>query len=126
LALLRHEGFRRYGFRFVAAFDKDPAKIGKRYGDVVVSQPSDFRRVLRGARTDIGIITVPAASAQQAAYFFACLGVRAILNMAPVKLGPIGNVTVSNLDLALELEKLSCGLALAMCSSARPLEERPA
>ncbi len=125
-ALLSYEGFQRHGFHFVAAFDTDTAKAGTKHGDIVVTHPSDSRHVLSGVGVDLGIITVPAARAQQAADFLASVGARAILNMAPVKLGPIGNVTVSNLDLALELEKLSCGLALAMCSSAWPLEERPA
>ncbi len=59
---------------------------------------------------DIGIITVPAARAQQAADLFACIGVGAILNMAPVRLGPTENVLVRDLDLTLELEKLVCCL----------------
>ncbi len=109
-ALLDYDGFRQYGFHFVAVFDTDPAKIGTKRGDVVVSHPSESRRVLRSVQADIGIITVPAAQARETADFFASAGVRAILNMAPIKLGPITNVTVSNLDLALELEKLSYDL----------------
>ncbi len=121
-ALLAYDGFRERGFRFVAAFDTDPLKIGTERCGVVISHPSDFHRVLHGIRVDIGIITVPAASAQQAADLFARIGVEAILNMAPVRLGPTGNVVmpnvmpdvmpdiVRNLDLTLELEKLACRL----------------
>jgi redox-sensing transcriptional repressor len=105
----------------VAAFDTDPAKVGRKCGDVVVSHPSDFRRVLRGVRADIGIITVPADRAQEAADLFARVGVRAILNMAPVRLGPIGNIVVANLNLTLELEKLSYDLVVAMDMSKRLL-----
>ncbi len=106
---------------------------------VVVSRPSEFRRALRGVRSDIGTITVPAARARRTADLFACIGVGEILNMAPacaaeaatarrrpVKLGPIGNVTVSNVDLALELEKLSYDLVLGAGARAQPLEVRPA
>ena len=109
-ALLNYVGFRRQRFRFVAAFDTDPTKSGVERGGVTIAHPADFRRALRGVRADIGIITVPADRAQQAADLLVCMGVRAILNMAPVKLRPIGGIAVSNLDLALELEKLALRL----------------
>ena len=121
-ALLAYDGFRERGFRFVAAFDTDPLKIGTTRCGVIISHPSHFRRVLHGVRVDIGIITVPAARAQQAADLFACIGVETILNMAPVRLDPTGNVVVSDLDLTLELEKLACCLMQRSDASVHPSE----
>ncbi len=122
-ALLAYDGLRERGSRFVAAFDTDPLKIGTKRCGVVISHPSHFHRVLHGIRVDIGIITVPAACAQQAADLFGRIGVEAILNMAPVRLRPTGNVVVRNLDLTLELEKLACCLMQGSDASAHPSEE---
>ncbi len=112
-ALLAHEGFRAGGFSFVAAFDTDPAKIGTERGGVVIRHPSDLGQVIDGIGVDVGVITVPAASAQEAADLLARMHVGAILNLAPTRLDPIENVLVANLDLVLEMEKLACRLMMA-------------
>jgi redox-sensing transcriptional repressor len=118
-ALLGDEGLREGGFRFVAAFDEDPAKIGTVRGGTVISHPSDFGQVIGGVRVDIGVITVPAASAREAAALLARMHVRAILNLAPTELPPIENLFVANLDLALEMEKLTCELMMAKSAVAQ-------
>ncbi|MHC4199557.1 MAG: redox-sensing transcriptional repressor Rex [Planctomycetota bacterium] len=118
-ALLGDEGLREGGFRFVAAFDTDPAKIGTERGGTVIRHPSDFGQVIGGTRVDIGVITVPAVSAQEAAALLARMHVRAILNLAPTELSPIENLFVANLDLSLEMEKLTCELMMAKSAVAQ-------
>ena len=120
-ALLAHEGFRAGGFSFVAAFDMDPAKIGTERGGIVIHHPSDFGQVIDGVRVDVGVITVPAASAQEAADLLARMHVGAILNLAPTRLHPIENVLMANLDLVLEMEKLACRLMMAESAQAEEM-----
>jgi len=70
---------------------------------------------------DVGVITVPAASAQEAADLLARMHVGAILNLAPARLHPIENVLVANLDLVLEMEKLACRLMMAESAQAEEM-----
>ena len=105
-ALVTYAGFERQGFRFVAVFDADPEKIGTTLGRLVVQDVSAIPEALRSSEAEIGLIAVPAKGAQWVAGLLAENGVRAILNFAPTTLWPGQPVVVSNVDLAIELEKL--------------------
>jgi redox-sensing transcriptional repressor len=59
------------------------------------------------------IITVPSSVAQEVANRLVAAGVTAVLNFAPVVLRVPGNVVVSNVNLAIELENLSYFRSLA-------------
>ena len=118
-ALLTYGGFERQGFRFVAVFDADPEKVGLVLGGLVVEDVSAVPESLRTLDVEIGMIAVPATGAQWVASLLAENGVGAILNFAPATrrsgrlrgaddatLWPGQPVVVSNVDLAIELEKL--------------------
>jgi redox-sensing transcriptional repressor len=106
-ALLGYKGFRRGGFKLAAAFDADPAKAGQSLEGVPVLGLEKLPEVMRAERVQMAILTVPAAAAQETAEALAKAGVRAILNFAPVRLKVPEHVTVHNIDMAVELERLS-------------------
>ena len=60
---------------------------------------------------EIGVITAPAAAAQDIADALAAAGIHGILNFAPRKLFVPKHVTVRNVDMTLEFESLSFALA---------------
>ncbi len=117
-ALLTYGGFERQGFRFVAVFDADPDKVGTKLGRLVVKDISAVPDVLQSLDVEIGVIAVPATGAQWVATTLAENGVRAILNFAPATLWPVQSVVVSNVDLAIEIEKL-CYYLMAAKSESR-------
>ncbi len=82
-------------------FLRDP-----RHLPVGVQDVSAIPEALRSSEAEIGLIAVPAKGAQWVAGLLAENGVRAILNFAPTTLWPGQPVVVSNVDLAIELEKL--------------------
>ncbi len=106
-ALYQYDGFRRQGFRFVAVFDNDPAKIGRRWGAVTIDDVADVARVAREREVEIGIVVTPAEGAQEAADRLAEAGVEAILNFAPRKLSVPPEVALRDVNLVIELEGLS-------------------
>ena len=81
-----------------AIFDLDPAKVGRRLGGLTVSDCSRLRDFIRKDKIVIGVLAVPAASAQQAASDLAAAGVRIILNYteALLDLPPEVRVLTSN------------------------------
>jgi redox-sensing transcriptional repressor len=110
-ALVQYRGFRQRGFDIVALFDADPAKIGKSFNGVEVRGIGELESVLTAAPVDMGVIVVPGEEAQAVADRLVAAGVKAILNFAPAQLALPDEVSLKNVNLALELEALSFALA---------------
>jgi redox-sensing transcriptional repressor len=110
-ALAQYRGFRQRGFDIVALFDTDQAKIGKTYDGVKVRNTGELEGVLAAEQPDIGVIVVPGDQAQAVADRLVNGGVRAILNFAPAPLQVPEDVSLKNVNLALELEALSFAIA---------------
>jgi len=106
-ALASYPGFARYGLQIVALFDEDPAKIGQVYGERPVLPVSKLTDLAQRLHIQMGIITVPACSAQQVADMMVAGGVRVIWNFAPCALAAPEHILVKNEDLASELAMLS-------------------
>jgi redox-sensing transcriptional repressor len=110
-ALVQYRGFRQRGFDIVALFDTDPSKIGKAYDGLRVRSDAELDQVLASERPDIGVIVVPGDQAQAVADRLVQGGIKAILNFAPAPLMVPEEVSLKNVNLALELEALSFALA---------------
>jgi redox-sensing transcriptional repressor len=109
-ALVQYRGFQKRGFEIVGIFDVDPAKIGKRWNGLTVSDVAQLEAEFAGQAIDIGVLVTPAEAAQELADRLVKLGIKAILNFAPVQLSVPDDVSVKNVNLALELEALSYAL----------------
>jgi redox-sensing transcriptional repressor len=110
-ALAAYPGFDARGFDLAAVYDVDAAKIGKRLGDRhIVRDLAGLETDLASQPSQIAVIGTPAAAAQSVAERLVKAGVRAILNFAPVPLTVPPEVTVTNVNMALELEALSVAL----------------
>jgi redox-sensing transcriptional repressor len=96
----------RQGLRFAAVFDTNPNTVGATCGDLVVRSVDEMPEVLKDLRAEVAVLAVPAPEAQEVARMLARNGVRAVLNLTPVKLSPGRGVVVRDLDIALELENL--------------------
>jgi redox-sensing transcriptional repressor len=107
-ALAGYGGFNSAGFRVVALFDADPAKVGTTLkAGLPVFDSAALPKFLRAQRVDIGVVAVPADAAQKTTDVLVSGGVRAILNFAPVPLKAPPQVFVKNVDLKIQLETLS-------------------
>jgi redox-sensing transcriptional repressor len=114
-ALLGYSGFVERGFEIVAVMDSDPAKIGTEVqslsGPIVVSSVDDLEDVLVESHAEIVIMATPAPVTQALADRVVKAGVRAILNLAPVRLAVPDEVAVRQTCLSTELQILSFYLA---------------
>lgn len=106
-ALIAFERFKEHGFDVIAAFDVDERKVGQVYSGVEIKSMSELERVIKEEGIRIGIITVPAQSAQKVADELVKAGVEAILNFAPVNLKVPEDIVLRNVDLSMELETIS-------------------
>jgi redox-sensing transcriptional repressor len=110
-ALVQYRGFRQRGFDIVAIFDSDPAKIGRQWNGLTVLGIDTLEHELRRQPIDMAVLVTPAEAAQAVTERLLALGVKAILNFAPVQLAVPDDVVVKTVNLALELETLSYALA---------------
>jgi redox-sensing transcriptional repressor len=107
LALMAYKGFENQGFRIVAVFDSDPGKVNTRRGSFVIQPLGELQPTIWKLGIRLGIIAVPADSAQAVADQLVAAGIQGILNFAPVSLSVPSHVGVSAVDLAVQLEQLS-------------------
>jgi redox-sensing transcriptional repressor len=101
---------RRFGVS--AIFDRSPAVVGQSWQGIVVQSIDAMERTLPETGCNIAVIAVPAEAAQESAQRVADLGIRAILNFAPMPLQLRAPVIVRNIDLAGEMAILTHRLSL--------------
>jgi redox-sensing transcriptional repressor len=106
-ALLRYRGFAQQGFRFVALFDADPAKVGQAIDGLKVMPMSQMPSAIAAERAELGVVAVPAPAAQEVCDALVSAGVKGILNFAPTVLRAPSGVSLVNVDLAVQLEQLA-------------------
>jgi redox-sensing transcriptional repressor len=109
-ALAQYRGFRQRGFRVTAVYDRDPKKIGTRWDSLTVRDMAQVERDIAEERPDIAVLTTPADEAQQVVDQLVAAGIRALLNFAPIQLHVPPEVTLRNVNMAMELEGLSFAL----------------
>ncbi len=109
-ALVQYRGFKQRGFDIVAIFDADPGKIGRQWNGLAVLDIANLEAELGRQPIDMAVLVTPAEAAQAVADRLVRLGVRAILNFAPLQLAVPNDVVVKTVNLALELETLSYAL----------------
>ncbi|MDO8915181.1 MAG: redox-sensing transcriptional repressor Rex [Coriobacteriia bacterium] len=102
-AIADYTGLRKHGFIVSAVFDRDPARIGTRLGDMVVRDVAELERVVTEQDIRIGVLAVPPDAAQGVADRLASAGIRVILNYTPVVVRVPASVTLHNTDPVQEL-----------------------
>lgn len=106
-ALANYRGFGARGFRVVALLDADPDVVGRSFGDLTVEPVADLDRIVTERGIAIGVLSVPAAVAQDVADRMVAAGVTSILNFSPSVCAVPDGVSVRKVDLATELQILS-------------------
>ena len=109
-ALAQYRGFRQRGFRVTAVYDRDPKKIGTRWDTLTVRDMAEIERDIQKEHPDIAVLTTPAEEAQVVVDRLVSAGMRALLNFAPIQLQVPADVTLKNVNMAMELEGLSFAL----------------
>ena len=106
-ALLDYEGFSKYGLEIVGAFDIDKRKAAETESGKSVYHIDSLEEKCSEWQVRIGIITVPAESAQIMCDRLVGAGVSAIWSFAPCALNVPDGVAFRREDLALSLAHLN-------------------
>ncbi len=111
MALTNYPGFQEFGLRIIAAFDSDPAKIGRKLGALTVENSASLVERVEELGVHLGIITVPAVAAQEVCDQLIEGGVIAVWNFAPTHLRIPEHVIIQNENLAARLSGVSHQIA---------------
>ena len=106
-ALVSYKEFSRQGFQIVKLFDNDQRKIGSNHKGIIISDIRDMEREVKEAGIEMAIIAVPATVAQNIVDDIVAIGIKAILNFAPINLKVPDDVYLRNENMSMELEYLS-------------------
>ena len=102
-AIASSDIFADHGFRIVAMFDVDPAVIGRTVGGLPVRHFGDLKRVVAEEEVVVGVLAVPAESAQEVADRLVEAGVKIIFNYSEQLLQTPPEVTVHTSSPAVDL-----------------------
>jgi redox-sensing transcriptional repressor len=102
-AIASSEIFADHGFRVVAIFDSDPAKVGQRVGQHVVRHNGELRSVVEEQDIVVGVLAVPTAAAQGLADDLVEAGVKIIFNYSDALLNVPPEMTVHTSSPAVDL-----------------------
>jgi len=97
-ALLDYEKFQEDGFEIVAGFDNSINKIERIKTNIDIFPVSHLEDVIKQKSIELGIITVPAESAQNIADRLSKTGVKGILNFSPIKVIVPKNIIHLDMD----------------------------
>jgi redox-sensing transcriptional repressor len=102
-AIASSDIFADHGFQVVAIFDVDPELIGVEIGDLTVRDFEGLQNVVSEEEIVVGVLAVPAASAQQVADRLVDAGVKIIFNYSEQLLHVPPEVTVHASSPAVDL-----------------------
>lgn len=106
-ALMAYFAGRRPKMEIAAAFDSDPAKVGRLFHGCRCHPMDELERVMAEAGIRVAVIAVPGGEAQAVASRLVQAGARGLLNFAPVRLTVPEGVHVEYIDMVMALEKVA-------------------
>jgi redox-sensing transcriptional repressor len=95
--------FAEHGIHVAAIFEIDPEKIGQRVGSMRVSSTDDMAEICRERNIIVGVIAVPADTAQDAADALIAAGAKIIFNYSEALLDVPSDVNVHTSNPAVDL-----------------------
>jgi redox-sensing transcriptional repressor len=105
IALSKHGQFFQRNMNIVATFDIDPFKQKVR-SNIPVYSLSRLKEIIDRFKVKVVILAVPEISAQEVADELIRLGIKGIVNFAPVLLKVPNDVIINNVNLCNELESV--------------------
>lgn len=110
-ALADYYEYSQTNISVVALFDTDKSKIGNKVGNIKIYDIKKFADIVEKEKIDMAVIAVPAQFAQSVLDLVTSVGIKAVMNFAPIPLKAEENIKIRTVDLTISLESLSYFLA---------------
>ena len=107
-ALVAHQSFANQGYHFVAVFDKDARKIGRRVSlNLAIDSINDIVETCRKKNVAIGVVATPPDESQDVVDLLVTVPVKAILILAPVQVKAPPGIMIEHVDFTTKLDTLA-------------------
>ncbi|MBR4720493.1 MAG: redox-sensing transcriptional repressor Rex [Clostridia bacterium] len=106
-AIANYGGLKKRGFKLLGIFDNDKEKIGKKVGNIEISDISKIKDFISENKIDIAILTLPKDATEEVAEMLMDSGVRGFWNFSYTELKSKNEVFVENVHLTDSLMTLS-------------------
>ena len=110
-ALANYAGLKKRGFKVVGIFDNDPEKIGRKIGDIEISDVCGIVEFINENKIDIAILTLPKSATEEVAEKLIKSGIKGLWNFSFTELCANDSVFVENVHLSDSLMTLSYRLS---------------
>ncbi|MBT1247625.1 redox-sensing transcriptional repressor Rex [Thermosipho sp. 1244] len=104
-ALVSYEGLKKEKFNIIGIFDADRSKVGKKIGKLQIKHISEIEEFFKKNIVEIAVVAVPENAAQLVVEKLEELGVKGLINFAPIKLRT--KLPVEDVDITLSFKALS-------------------
>ena len=112
MALVENVNFAKRGYKFVAAFEVDPQKIGKKLPcGLIIQSVEKLKTLTQELGIEVGVIATQPSQAQAVADMLIESGIKAILNFSPVQLRQPKGCLLENVDFSVKLDDLAYHLS---------------
>ena len=112
MALVENANFAKRGYKFVAAFDLDPKRIGKGLPcGLTIQSVENLNTLTQDLGIEVGVIATQPSQAQTAAELLIDAGIKGILNFSPVQLRQPEGCLLENVDFSVKLDDLAYHLS---------------
>ena len=112
MALVENSNFEKRGYKFVAAFDADPQKIGKELPcGLIIQSVEKLKPLTQELGIEVGVIAAQPSQAQGAADILLKAGIKAIINFSPVQLRQPEGCLLENVDFSVKVDDLAYHLS---------------
>lgn len=98
-ALLRDSGLKHFGLEIVAAFDVNPALVGRTIDGIPIFHTDEFPQKMQQYDVNIGVLTVPIGIAQRITDTMVSGGIKAVWNFTPFRIRVPEEIVVQNTSL---------------------------
>jgi len=106
-AIAHYGGFADRGFHIACVFDADPTKIGQSLHSYTIQSIDEMETTIKNQNIQMAMIAVPAEYAQDVANRLVEIGIRAILNYAPINLNVPEGVHVQYIDPVARMQRMT-------------------
>ena len=106
-AIVHYGGFEGRGFSIACVFDNNPQKIGRHLGHVEICDVAELPDKVQQAGIKTAIVAVPANVAQAVVDELVKVGIKAILNYAPITVTAPADVKIQYIDPVVHLQHMT-------------------
>jgi len=106
-AIVHYGGFEGRGFRIACVLDNNPQKVGRHLGWLEICDMAMLAQKVQDLGIGIAIVAVPASAAQAVVEDLVKVGIKAILNYAPITVTVPPDVKVQYIDPVIHLQHMT-------------------